>query len=353
MIFEVIEHKYMDEWHNKLSIFSKTDIYYLPEYFSEGLNTTEGLPSLVFFEGDNGMRLVYVVQQFDIAKSALFSGLQANTYFDWTTPYGYGGPLVEQFNIEDMDMFFAVLTEWCQTHIVVSQFIRFHPLFANHTLWEGHCNLKLEKNTVAMDVSSRNQIWENLDSKNRNMIRKAEKNGVQIIEDPNFERFGDFLRLYETTMDRRSASEFYYFTHDYFLNLIEALGSHLMLFHAMYRDEVIASTLILTYQDIMHYHLSGADRRYLMLAPNNLLLYTIANYGADRGKKVFHLGGGLESGDSLFSFKKSFNKKGIMDFFIGANVFCDEEYIFLLEYRKQQDPSFSGDGRMIQYRKGE
>ncbi|MFA5528474.1 MAG: hypothetical protein WC996_07640, partial [Peptostreptococcales bacterium] len=57
--------------------------------------------------------------------------------------------------------------------------------------------------------------------------------------------------------------------------------------------------------------------------------------------------------DSLFAFKKSFNKNGILDFYIGANIFCEEEYDYLLSYRRQKNPDFNGRNRMIQYRSGD
>ena len=43
--------------------------------------------------------------------------------------------------------------------------------------------------TVAMDLTSENVIWKNIHSKNRNMIRKAEKNGIVIKQWPRYRTF--------------------------------------------------------------------------------------------------------------------------------------------------------------------
>lgn len=350
---QIIKYKDSDTWRTILESFSPRDIYYTPEYVSGYSIIGEGYPLFIFFEGKNGMRLGYVVQQNDIAESELFPGLERGEYFDWITPYGYGGPLVDNFNHDDMVSFFTSLYSYCQKENIVTQFIRFHPLLENNVFWNGFCEQRLEKNTIVIDLANREAIWDNLDSKNRNMIRKAQKNGLEVFLDADFLEFDSFFTLYQSTMNRNNAHSYYYFSQEYLLNLKSALKENIVLYHAKYEGKIIASTMILIQKEVIHYHLSGADREFMHLAPNNVLLFTIANWGADLGKKSFHLGGGISKDDSLFSFKKSFNKKGLCNFYIGSNVFCKHENSYLIEFRKKTDSSFTGNGRMIQYRKGE
>ena len=73
----------------------------------------------------------------------------------------------------------------------------------------------------------------------------------------------------------------------------------------------------------------------MALAPNNLLLYNVALWGAKNGFELFHLGGGVFDNDSLFSFKKSFNKNGVFDYYIGSNVFMQDECDYLIKIRSQ------------------
>lgn len=342
-----------DEWIAIVHSFATSDIYYYPGYVSGHGISGEGTPYLIYYLGNLGMRLAYVIQQLDVSLSPVFPNLQVDSFYDWATPYGYGGPLVEGYNQTDMSEFFVVLSEYCHNHQIVSQFIRFHPLLGNHVYFQGFSEIRLEKQTVVVDLKSHDVIWKNLDSKNRNMVRKAQKLGVEISLDEDFKRIDDFCSLYQRTMVRNQAHGFFFFPKDYFLNLKKQLGSHVVLFHAKYQDRIIASTMILRNERYLHYHLSGADQEFMYLAPNNLMLVSIAEWGSKQGAVSFHLGGGILRDDSLFAFKKSFNKNGLLDFHIGANIFCKDAYADLMEHRKNADPTFNPGKRLIQYRQGE
>ena len=65
-----------------------------------------------------------------------------------------------------------------------------------------------------------------------------------------------------------------------------------------------------------------------------------------------HLGGGMAPDDSLFGFKKQFNKNGRREFWVGRGIFDPAAYQELLALRKSADPAFDPDnGFMIQYRR--
>ena len=101
----------------------------------------------------------------------------------------------------------------------------------------------------------------------------------------------------------------------------------------------------------IHYHLSGSDFAYRNLAAGNLLLYEVAQWASQRGIKKMHLGGGVSDEDSLFKFKKQFNKGGLLDYHIGRIVFSESLYSELMEIRKRADQGFNADNcRLIQYR---
>ena len=67
--------------------------------------------------------------------------------------------------------------------------------------------------------------------------------------------------------------------------------------------------------------------------------------------KKFHLGGGLGIEDSLFSFKKHFNRNGEIDFCIGRNIFDKSTFDELVKIREENDPDFdSSRPFLIKYR---
>jgi hypothetical protein len=64
------------------------------------------------------------------------------------------------------------------------------------------------------------------------------------------------------------------------------------------------------------------------------------------------LGGGLSENDSLFGFKKQFNKNGRLPFYVGRTIFIRSVYDYLLGVRKQLDAEFDPNNDfLIQYRR--
>ena len=87
----------------------------------------------------------------------------------------------------------------------------------------------------------------------------------------------------------------------------------------------------------MHYHLSASDYNFRNVGATNLLLYETALWGNANGYRTFHLGGGLGSSeDSLYKFKKSFNRYSERRFFIGKKWFNTKVYEKLVEIRKNE-----------------
>ncbi len=338
-------------WNDIIKSFKNWDVYYLYEYCKSFELHGDGQPLLIYYEG-NDLRLCYVVLKSDISQSKEFSGLlPENTYYDISTPYGYGGPLIEgHFSDRNIDDFFNELNKYCIEANIVSQFIRFNPIAENYKYFENVSSIKKNKQTVCINTSSIELIFENLTSKNRNMIRKAQKNNVQISSD-NGENIDSFIYVYNETMKRNGASEYYYFNDEYFKYICNNMTNNLKIFYAKYNDSIISSSIILYNEDSMHYHLSGTLSEYMTLAANNFLLYNAAIWGCEKGITQFHLGGGVDSEDSLFSFKKSFNKHGLIDFYIGSNIFDVTKFDYLVELRKNNDNKFDENNKfLIKYR---
>ena len=90
---------------------------------------------------------------------------------------------------------------------------------------------------------------------------------------------------------------------------------------------------------------------YRKLASANLLLSEAANWAAERGIREFHLGGGVEIEDSLLTFKKHFNRNGLLDFCIGRNIFNQQAFDDLVSIRIEKDKTFDDSKPfLIKYR---
>lgn len=100
-------------------------------------------------------------------------------YVDYVTPYGYGGFLLEGDQSEtELLQLQKAYADFCRDHKVVAEFVRFHPVLNNAHSVETLYDVIDLGNTICMDLASPEVIWQNLSSKNRNMIRKAQKSGV-------------------------------------------------------------------------------------------------------------------------------------------------------------------------------
>lgn len=326
-----------ERWDNLVKSFKNYDVYYLSGYSKAFQLHGDGEP-LLFYYDDEDTRAINVVIKRDIAKLEVFKDkLPLNTYFDISTPYGYGGLIVEgevtDEKIRKLDEKYTVL---CKNQGIVSEFVRFHPVTNNvNVVFPIYDTSKLGR-TITMELNSKNQIWDDLTSKNRNVIRKALKSGVEIFWGRDPKLFDKFITLYNATMDKDNAEDYYYFDKDFYDSILSDLKNNSLMFYAMYENKIIAMSIILFSNEQMHYHLSASESEYMKFAPTNLLLYEAACWGAENGYKSFHLGGGLGSKeDSLFSFKKAFNKNSDTYFSIGRKVFYEKKYDELVEIRKE------------------
>ena len=142
-------------------------------------------------------------------------------------------------------------------------------------------------------------------------------------------------------MDTDNAVDYYYFSKDFYDSIHRDLSNNYELFYAVVDREIIAMSIMLFSNGKMHYHLSGSKHEYRKLAPSNLLLYRAALWGYEQGFNVFHLGGGVGSGeDNLYKFKAAFNRNSNCRFSIGKQIFNEQDYQKLVEIRKRDDDSF-------------
>lgn len=333
-MLKVYSIKNSNEWDKVVRTFKNYDIYYLSGYAKSFEIHGDGEPMLLYFE-DGDIRAINVVMKRDIEDDARFSEkISRDTYFDLITPYGYGGWIIEGH--DNTDKLFSEYENWAKSNNIVSEFVRFHPVLDNAHFSEDAYDVIPLGGTICLDITTEETIWANITSKNRNMIRKAEKNGITIHMGRSSELFETFREIYNATMDKDNAADYYYFAPEFYESVLNDLSDNAQVFYARNEDgKIIAASIILFENGRLNYHLSGSIREYQNLAPTNLLLYKAALWGCENGCKTFHLGGGVGSGeDSLFKFKKSFYRGELCRYHIGKKIFMQKEYDMLLSLRE-------------------
>ena len=320
-----------EQWDEKVRTFKEYDTYWLNGYVKAFYMHGDGEP-LLFYYDNKGTRGINVVMKRDIAFDQYFTGkVPVGQCFDFATPYGYGGWLIEGENTQEL---FKTYESWCRLNGIVSEFVRFHPMIRNHLTSVDFYEVTQLGKVVHMDISSPETIWNNIISKNRNMIRKAIKNDIKIYNGRYPEIYEVFRSIYNGTMDKDHAESYYYFGKEFYESVLEDLPQTAQVFFAVKDNKVIAASIILSSNGRMNYHLSGSLKEYSSLAPTNLLLYKAALWGSANGYKTLYLGGGIGSGeDNLFKFKKSFFRGELRHFYIGKKIYDKERYHKLLTLR--------------------
>ena len=321
-----------DRWDQYLISFDARDkdLYFKEEYVKLYETDTEKGVCFVACQGGSIMLFPFLERSFT------YRGAK---FFDFETAYGYGGPI---FNVKDEEFQKTALFEmfsFLKQNNYVCGFARFHTLLKTYQAFDPSCVI-FDRNTVAVDLTlDEEDIWtKEVHSKNRNVIRKAEKAGLQFVVDDKFDYLDDFIRLYNGTMDKLSADDFYYFDINYYSDFIKNIPNSFL--GVVLLDGKVISSAIFMYDGIYgHYHLSGSNKAYLSYSPNNYMLFQAALELKRRGVELFHLGGGTSSdeNDSLLAFKKKFSPH-LYDFYIGKFIFNQELYKSICEQWEANNP---------------
>ena len=316
----------------KLLPSQHSDVYFTPEYNSLYQNYGDGEACCFVFEkyGD------FVMYPFLRNPITPLGYKLDKEYFDIQGAYGYNGIIASNHDSKLINAFWESFDAWCQENDVVAEFSRFHPLLNNQVLASPKMKTLYSRHTVALDLTD-GDIWMNqISSKNRNMIRKAEKEGVTIVESDDYETF---RRLYNGTMINLHAESFYFFPQSYYDEFKQSFKDNSLLCFAILNGKIIAGSMFMYSDDYAHYHLSARDRDYSRYAANNLILWYGIQKAKERGCKWIHFGGGTtgEDNDSLFKFKREFSKS-LCEFWIGKRVHNQLIYNQIVEQWKTKFP---------------
>ena len=317
-----------EKWDTIVHSFHDYDIYWLSGYVKTFQIHGDGNPILFFYD-DGNTHGINVTMLRDIAKDVHFRDyIEGNRYFDIATPYGYGGWLIEGENVEQL---FRTYFDWLENNHIICEFVRFHPLVKNHEACRNFYDIDRLGEVVHMDLSSPEVIWNNLTSENRNRIRKALNNNVRVQHGNSSEIYVEFQRIYNATMDRNKANDYYYFNQSFYKSVLNELSHNSQIFWAEKDGEVIAASIMIFANEHLNFHLSGSLEEYNTLAPNNLIMYSAAIWGYENGYRTFLLGGGVGSkDDTLLRYKKTFYKGERNHYFIGKKIISPEKYNYLV-----------------------
>mmetsp|Transcript_27158 Transcript_27158/g.89052 ORF Transcript_27158/g.89052 Transcript_27158/m.89052 type:complete len:379 (+) Transcript_27158:87-1223(+) len=263
---------------------------------------------------------------------------------DLISPYGYCGPWGDgDPTAEHWLRFRELFVEMCVGRGYVAEFIRFSPFLLEQqrlfreqspdvTAWK-------HQTTVAVDLTGGVDAYLKKARRSyRKTFQKALKLGYTSSVVPCAEAdLSDFKRLYNTTMTRNCARDYYFFSDGYYEQLVAGLPRDGCLLVQVAKEGAApaASGIYFVWDDKIHYHLGASETEFLGDGVNSLMHHSAAVYGVEHGLKLFHLGGGLKDNDALHQFKSGIGDMQ-MEWWLGKSVLNPTLYEQLVRERAEE-----------------
>ena len=142
-------------------------------------------------------------------------------------------------------------------------------------------------------------LWKAIGDKNRNQVRKAEKEGLTAGR-AGAGALADFYRVWQINMrDLGSPAH----RRQWFERIFAHLGERAEVYLVRRGTEVMGGLIALEFGDQVVVPWASSDRRHFRLCPNALLYWTVLNDTAGRGRRGFDFGRST-IGSGTFDFKR-------------------------------------------------
>jgi serine/alanine adding enzyme len=298
---------------------------------------------------DNGKHQIFSYSSnngqayYSFIKRKIDIDVDGETYFDIISPYGFSGPIVlnNKADLKDelLKEFKEAFDNYCYKNRIITDSCRFSPWLKNHVDFIHMYELMPNYTTIGIDLSVANIFIDELRSKKRNMIRKAEKLGVTVHFDFEAKNLDAFLSIYEKVIIRNKISEYYRFSKEFLLDNFQRLKGSILIAYAEYKGRIISIAIFLLSNNYIHYHLAANDLNFSGVPANDVLLFEIANFGKRNGFKYVMLGGG-GGNTTLHSYKMGFTKNSEFAFFKGKRICNPNVYEKILSKCNKVDMTF-------------
>lgn len=328
----LIEPKNKKLWNQFLNSIpnNKKDIYYLPDYVNLYNNKICAPKCYIYKSKENVFFYPFIKRKI----------LKTN-FFDIITPYGYGGPIVKNYDkkfiLEALNNYYGILTE----NNVICEQIKFHPLLRNvENLKEVNLyNLYMSCKTVTVDckLDISYMLSKIYKKSNKEKIKKIEKKNASVFFTKDIKSLKQFEDIYNENLKNINADKKYFFDYKYYKSILRNLNENFFIANLEMDNEVLATQLVLYYNSFAHTHLQGTTQKGKKLGVTNFLKHQVILKAKELDIKFLNFGGGRtnDDNDSLLSFKKSFSNI-LSEFYIAEKIYNSEVYSNLVSKTNKQ-----------------
>ena len=220
-------------------------------------------------------------------KSRLFGRFLVSLPF-----FNYGGMLVSEDSAADL------LLAASQKMLIGTGVD--HIELRNLKICEDVVATKQHKVTMILDLKKNaEEQWTSLDAKVRNQIRKAEKNGLQVVTG-RLELLNGFYEVFCRNM-RDLGTPVYGL--NFFRNVLEEFPETTRILSVTYEGRTIASALLTWYKNTLEVPWASSNRDFRALCPNNLLYWKAICFAIGLGVSRFDFGRSTPD-EGTYNFKK-------------------------------------------------
>jgi hypothetical protein len=292
------------------------DVYYSKEYVSLYIQEDEELFEFKYQKENNIFYNISIKRLIDQIGNTRLN----EKFYDLESAYGYGGFYTNSNDKLFIENAMKKYEEKCQDENIIAEFMRFHPFNYFPKNYSNFLDFNFyDRDVVVKDLSI--NILSSYKRKVRNIVKRSNEK-VSIQKSENIDKF---IELYNKTMHKNNADEFYFFDKAYYIDLLG--NKNIELYEVQYEDEIISMGFFMFGEDIAHYHLSANSDLSYKLNTNYALLNYAFNQAKEKKISNFILGGGTTSTkeDNLFKFKNKFSKD-IKQFYISGKIYNQEVY---------------------------
>ena len=180
------------------------------------------------------------------------------------------------------------------------------------------------KQVVNIKIKIKNNLdeqWDLIPSKTKNMIRKAKKFKIKIIQDNNY--LSDFYKIYYSNMLTKKVLP-HEFT--YFINLFKFYESKIFLFVTLDNKKVTGGIILILEKNHAHYPFHTSLVNFNKYSLNDLLIWEIIKF--IQNKNISYLDFGEASINSgVYKFKKNFSKNNLIEFIYKYQIYNNRNII--------------------------
>ena len=204
----------------------------------------------------------------------------------------FGGPIINSDHPILLDLLIKKYLNLVKNKAIYTQIRNFteqntndkNVFIKNSFEFENHLNILVSLS------KSEEQLWNELHSKRRNIIRRAKKEGVVL----NLQNDEISLRQsYEILKEVYTRAKLPLPKYDLIKNLlgVEDAEFKLLNFTAVYEQKIIGCMLILAYKKVLYDFFAGSFQAYYKKYPNDLIPWEIFIWGKLNGYELFDFGG--------------------------------------------------------------